>query len=83
MDELDAARTASDTANPRQGLRAIVTLRRLTDELELKQVEAALAAGMTWSEIGEALGVTRQAVHKKLARRVDPALIPRRRGEFQ
>ncbi len=75
MDEMDVTRTASDTSDPRQGLRAVATLRRLTDELELRQVEAALAAGMGWPEIAGALGVTRQAVHKKFARRVDQTLL--------
>lgn len=61
------------------GLRAIVSLRALADALELKQVEAALRAGMSWLEIADALGVTRQAVHKKYAKRVDPTIpIPRR-----
>lgn len=51
----------------------------LADTLELRQVEAALRAGMTWQEVADALGVTRQAAHKKHARRVDPAIqIPRR-----
>lgn len=81
MDELDVARAASNTANPRQGLRAVATLRRLADELELRQVEAALAAGLSWSEIAVALGVTRQAVHKKFSRRVNPDLIRSHRGE--
>lgn len=81
MDEMDVARSASDTSDPRQGLRAVATLRRLTDELELRQVEAALAAGMAWPEIAAALGVTRQAVHKKFAKRVDPALLKSHRQE--
>jgi hypothetical protein len=33
-------------------------------------VERALAAGWSFTEISEALGVTRQAAHKKHARRV-------------
>lgn len=74
MDEIRIARLAGDTSDPRQGLRAVATLRRLTDELELRQVEAALASGMGWPEIAAALGVTRQAVHKKFARRVHPQL---------
>lgn len=81
MDELSVARAAGDTSNPVAGLRAVATLRRLTDELELRQVEAALAAGMSWPEIAAALGVTRQAVHKKFAKRVDAALIRTHRTE--
>ncbi len=51
MDELAFAQAASDTSDPIRGLRAVATLRRLTDQLELRQVEAALAKGMRWHEI--------------------------------
>jgi DNA-binding NarL/FixJ family response regulator len=33
-------------------------------------VERAVADGWSWAQIAEALGVTRQAVHKKHARRL-------------
>ncbi|MEP7765204.1 hypothetical protein [Sanguibacter sp. 25GB23B1] len=73
------AEAAADTSDPRAGLRAIVSLRALADTLELRQVEAALRAGMSWSEVADALGVTRQAVHKKYAKRIDPTIsVPRR-----
>ena len=62
---------AADTTEPLVGLGAVVALRRLVDTLELRQVQAALHAGHSWSEIADALGVTRQAVHKKYHRRVD------------
>lgn len=75
----DLAHVAADTADPRAGLRAVASLRVLADTLELRQVEAALRAGMSWQTIADALGVTRQAVHKKHARRIDPSIdIPRR-----
>lgn len=61
---------AADIGDPLEGLRAVVALRRLADRLELRQVQAALDAGHSWPEIAEALGVTRQAVHKKYHRRV-------------
>jgi len=79
MDSPNVAQVAADTSDPRAGLRAVASLRVLADSLELRQVEAALRAGMTWQEIAEALGVTRQAVHKKYARRIDPSIpVPRR-----
>ncbi|MFC0628889.1 hypothetical protein [Kribbella deserti] len=55
---------------PADGLAAVVALRRLADRLEDGQVEQAMAAGWSWAEVAEVLGVTRQAVHKKHARRL-------------
>jgi len=52
----------------------VAALRRVADTLELEQVENALRAGHGWPEIATALGVTRQAVHKKYARRIHPDL---------
>lgn len=73
------AASAADTSDPRAGLRAVASLRALTERLELAQVEAALRAGLSWPEIGAALGVSRQAVHKKYAKKVDQTIpTPRR-----
>lgn len=74
MESSQIAAVAADTSDPRAGLRAVATLRVLADTLELRQVEAALRAGMKWQDIADALGVTRQAVHKKYAKRVDPTI---------
>ena len=51
-------------------LAAVIALRAYADRLEDAAVERALRDGWSWSEIAEALGVTRQAVHKKHAKRV-------------
>jgi len=51
-------------------LAAVVALRTLADQLEDSAVERALKAGWQWAQIAEALGVTRQAVHKKHLQRV-------------
>ena len=73
------ATVASDTSDPRAGLRAIASLRALTESLELAQVEAGLVLGMSWQNIADALGVSRQAVHKKYAKKVDQSIpVPRR-----
>ena len=48
-----------------EGLRAVMVLRRLTDRLEAERVVKARRAGWTWAQIGDSLGVSRQAVHKK------------------
>lgn len=55
--------------DPADALAAVGALRRLADRVEDAAVERALAAGWSFSQIAEALGVTRQAVHKKHARR--------------
>ncbi|PZF86221.1 hypothetical protein [Jiangella anatolica] len=65
---VDAAAGAVD-ADPRVGLRAVAALRRLVERLEALQVDSARRQGWSWEEIGAALGVSRQAVHKKHARR--------------
>jgi DNA-binding XRE family transcriptional regulator len=79
MESTTIAKVAADISDPRAGLRAVSSLRVLADTLELRQVEAALRAGLSWQEIADALGVSRQAVHKKHAKRIDPSIpIPRR-----
>ena len=57
-------------ADPADGLAAVVALRRLADRVEDAEVERALHDGWSWAEVAEALGVTRQAVHKKHAKRL-------------
>lgn len=59
--------------DPADGLAAVGALRRLADRVEDSAVERAVLDGWTWSEVAEALGVTRQAVHKKHARRLGAA----------
>jgi DNA-binding NarL/FixJ family response regulator len=56
--------------DPADALAAVGALRRLADRIEDAAVERAIAEGWTWAQIAEALGVTRQAVHKKHAHRL-------------
>ena len=56
--------------DPREGLEAVVALRRLLEALETAQVENAFLAGWSWASIAEVLGVSKQAVHKKHAKRL-------------
>jgi hypothetical protein len=70
LDPLDAAADR---------LAAVVALRELADQLEDAAVENALRAGWTWTNVAAALGVTRQAVHKKHLVRVVLAGIDLRR----
>jgi len=62
--------TVKAPSEPADGLAAVVALRRLADRLEAEQVERAIGDGWSWALVAEALGVTRQAVHKKHASRL-------------
>jgi len=53
--------------DPAEALAAVVSLRFMADKLERKAVKEAVEQGWTWAQIAEALGVTRQAAHKRHA----------------
>ena len=52
---------------PAKALAAVVSLRRLAEQLERAAVAQAIEEGWTWAQVAEALGVTRQAAHKRHA----------------
>lgn len=52
---------------PEKALSAVVSLRLMADKLEKKAVMEAIKQGWTWAQVAEALGVSRQAAHKKYA----------------
>ncbi|MGE5291683.1 MAG: RNA polymerase subunit sigma-70 [Micromonosporaceae bacterium] len=60
---------AASGQDPGEGLRAVRALRELTERLEALQVDNARSRGWSWQEIAVFLGVSKQAVHKKHARR--------------
>ena len=51
--------------DPALGLRAVGALHRLAEQVEARHVELARERGWSWEQIGDALGVSRQAVHSK------------------
>jgi hypothetical protein len=63
----DAQRLAEsvDSADPAVGLAAVRALRDLLERLEALHVANARAQGWPWGRIGAALGVSKQAVHRK------------------
>jgi hypothetical protein len=71
----------STPLDPSDGLAAVVALRRLAERLEAAQVERAMRECWSWTEVAEALGVTRQAVHKKHAKRLIAAGVELRRRD--
>lgn len=60
-----AVQVSSD--DPEVGLRAVAALRQLLERLERIHVENARGQGQSWQEIADALGVSKQAVHKRHA----------------
>ncbi len=52
---------------PAEALAAVVSLRIMADKLERKAVKKALDQGWTWAQIAEALGISKQAAHKRHA----------------
>ncbi|MGH3145889.1 MAG: hypothetical protein ACRDTR_08825 [Rubrobacter sp.] len=77
-------RETTGPRDPREGLEAVVALRRTLEALEAAQVENAVVAGWSWARIAEVLGVSKQAVHKKHARRLKekyPERGPGRKGK--
>ena len=67
-----------ESRDPAVGLRAVAALRELLERLEALHVENAREQGWSWQQIGAALGVSRQAVHKKHGAK--RGLLRRRRG---
>lgn len=66
--------------DPATALAAVVALRRLADRLERAAVAEAIRQGWTWAQIAEALGVTRQAAHKRHAGRLLDVEMRKRSG---
>ena len=58
---------------PAEALAAVVALRLMADKLERGAVRAALEQAWSWSQIAEALGVSKQAAHKRLANSLSKA----------
>ena len=69
---MDVTQLATSIASddPVIGLRAVLALRRLAEQVEAKQVGLARQQGWSWQQIGDALGITRQSVHAKYGRNI-------------
>ena len=61
-------------SNPLDALRALTAGEAELDRLRRSTVRAARAAGATWDEIGEALGMTRQSAWEYFSRETRAAL---------
>ena len=60
-----------DPDDPVTALAAVVSMRRAADRLELVAVQSAVDQGWSWAMVADALGVTPQGAHKRLARRIN------------
>ena len=60
-----AVAVSAGSSDPAVGLRAVASLRRLTEQLESLQVDRARELGWSWAAIAGELGVSKQAVHQK------------------
>jgi hypothetical protein len=60
-----------DADDPAEALAAVIALRRLADGLERAAVRRAIEDGWSWAQVADALGVTRQAAHKRHAHRLE------------
>jgi ATP-dependent Clp protease ATP-binding subunit ClpA len=70
---VELAEITAQRGQPGLALAAIVELRERLEALEEFHVEGAREQGWSWREIAQALGVTRQAVHRKYAKRLEDA----------
>lgn len=60
--------SALDDQDPLRALQAVAALHGEADRIETVLVRRARNTGCTWAEVARALGVSRQAVHKKYGR---------------
>ncbi len=65
MSEATRLADATTSKDPAVGLAAVAALRELLESLEALQVDHARTEGWSWRQIAGALGVSKQAVHKK------------------
>ncbi len=79
-DLFDSAVAAAGSHSPDARLRAVAVLKDRLPDLERDAVLHAISIGASWGQIANALGVSRQAIHKKYGPRSpdDPAARPTR-----
>jgi hypothetical protein len=74
---LEKLRSVSSAREPLDGLRAVVDMRDELDIVEARHVQGALHEGRSWAQIADALGISKQAAHKRHARNIREGAVPR------
>jgi hypothetical protein len=69
-------RAAAEAREPLDGLRAVVAMRQELDQAEVRHVQVALHEGRSWTQIADALGISKQAAHKRHAQRIREGKVP-------
>lgn len=72
LDAILAAPVLGEEHEPLVALRASVAVQARAAELVAAAVERARGAGLTWQQIGDVLGVSRQAAFQRFGRPIDP-----------
>jgi transcriptional regulator with PAS, ATPase and Fis domain len=67
-----------ETRDPEMALRALTALRQELASIEPTLVQRALHGGASWSHVARALGVSKQAAHRKYRHLSDRMLTARR-----
>lgn len=65
VSELTTLARATGDDDPRAALRAAAELRRASERMEARLVRRARNQGLSWAEVAQQLGVSKQAVHRK------------------
>jgi len=66
-DMRDLVRRSTNLALPMGALHALAELKGRLREVEANAIDAARMRGATWVDIARALGISRQALHQRIA----------------
>jgi hypothetical protein len=69
-DAVEAMTAEMTLADPVMALSAAARLERASRRLAEHAAAAAIAAGMSWRDVGAAYGISKQAAHQRFARHV-------------